>query len=151
MKKLDYDYCHAAPVLEWMSQKWALVAMMRIRNHRDRYRWFATYKRIKPSMLISQFSTPRTSPLGLTANRGCLPWQVFCKVWNDKYGRGFLWEKNRNRYLDIPPASWFFLAITGGRYSDLSGTCCFSIFLDSRNCRALRAFSVWNKYWSTNL
>lgn len=23
MKKLDYDYCHAAPVLEWMSQKWA--------------------------------------------------------------------------------------------------------------------------------
>ena len=30
MKKLDYEYCHAAPVLEWMSQKWALVAMMRI-------------------------------------------------------------------------------------------------------------------------
>lgn len=30
MKKLDYDYCRAAPVLEWMSQKWALVAMMRI-------------------------------------------------------------------------------------------------------------------------
>ena len=30
MKNLDYDYCHAAPVLEWMSQKWALVAMMRI-------------------------------------------------------------------------------------------------------------------------
>ena len=28
MKKLDYDYCHAAPVLEWMSQKWALVVMM---------------------------------------------------------------------------------------------------------------------------
>ena len=28
MKKLDYDYCHAAPVLEWMSQKWELVAMM---------------------------------------------------------------------------------------------------------------------------
>ena len=29
MKKLDYDYCHAAPILEWMSQKWALVVMMR--------------------------------------------------------------------------------------------------------------------------
>ena len=25
MKKLDYDYCHAAPVRKWMSQKWALV------------------------------------------------------------------------------------------------------------------------------
>ena len=32
MKKLAYDYCHAAPVLEWMSQKWALVAMMRIKE-----------------------------------------------------------------------------------------------------------------------
>ena len=30
MKKLDYDYCQAAPVLEWMSQKWALVTMMKI-------------------------------------------------------------------------------------------------------------------------
>ena len=30
MKKLDYDYCHAAPILEWMSHKWALVTLMRI-------------------------------------------------------------------------------------------------------------------------
>ena len=28
MKNLDYDYCHAAPVLEWMSQKWALVGCL---------------------------------------------------------------------------------------------------------------------------
>ena len=26
---------------------------------------------------VSQFSTPRSSPQGLTANRVCLPWQVF--------------------------------------------------------------------------
>lgn len=29
-KKLNYNYCQAAPVLEWMSQKWALVVMLRI-------------------------------------------------------------------------------------------------------------------------
>ena len=29
-RKLDYDYCHAAPVLEWMSHKWALVILLRI-------------------------------------------------------------------------------------------------------------------------
>lgn len=28
--RLDYEYCHAAPVLEWMSRKWALVILMRI-------------------------------------------------------------------------------------------------------------------------
>ena len=27
-KKLNYDYCQAAPVLEWMSQQWGLVAML---------------------------------------------------------------------------------------------------------------------------
>ena len=29
-EKLYYDDCHAAPVLEWMSQKWTLVAMKQI-------------------------------------------------------------------------------------------------------------------------
>lgn len=28
--KLDYGYCHAAPVLEWMSRKWALVVLLRM-------------------------------------------------------------------------------------------------------------------------
>ena len=30
MRKLYYDYCHAAPILEWMSRKWALVTLLRI-------------------------------------------------------------------------------------------------------------------------
>lgn len=29
-KKLNYDYCHAAPVMEWMSHKWALVVLLRM-------------------------------------------------------------------------------------------------------------------------
>lgn len=32
MRKLDYDYCHAAPILEWMSRKWALVTLLRIED-----------------------------------------------------------------------------------------------------------------------
>ncbi|MDE6003638.1 MAG: helix-turn-helix transcriptional regulator, partial [Prevotella sp.] len=32
MKKLDYDYCRAAPVLEWMSHKWAIVTLLRIED-----------------------------------------------------------------------------------------------------------------------
>ena len=32
-KKLNYDYCQSAPVLEWMSQKWALVVMLRIEEY----------------------------------------------------------------------------------------------------------------------
>ena len=92
-----------------------------------------------------------TSQLGLTANSGCLLWKVFCIAWNDRYGRDFLWGTSHNHYVDIPPTNWFFLAITSGGYSDLSGTYYFSIFLDSTNCRAVRDFSVWNRYWSTNL
>lgn len=29
-KKQNYDYCHAAPVMEWMSHKWALVVLLRM-------------------------------------------------------------------------------------------------------------------------
>ncbi len=29
-KKLDYEYCKAAPVLEWIGNKWALVVLMKI-------------------------------------------------------------------------------------------------------------------------
>lgn len=29
-KKLDYGYCKAAPVLEWMGNKWALVVLLKV-------------------------------------------------------------------------------------------------------------------------
>lgn len=29
-KKLDYDYCRAAPMLEWIGNKWALVVLMKV-------------------------------------------------------------------------------------------------------------------------
>ena len=35
MKKLDYDY-HAAPILEWMSHKWALVTLLKFLKLYDR-------------------------------------------------------------------------------------------------------------------
>lgn len=30
MKKLDYTYCRAAPVMEWMANKWALATLLQI-------------------------------------------------------------------------------------------------------------------------
>ena len=29
-KKLDYEYCKAAPMLEWLGNKWALVVLVKI-------------------------------------------------------------------------------------------------------------------------
>lgn len=29
-KKLDYEYCKAAPMLEWIGNKWALVVLVKI-------------------------------------------------------------------------------------------------------------------------
>ncbi len=29
-KKLDYEYCKAAPMLEWLGNKWALVILIKI-------------------------------------------------------------------------------------------------------------------------
>ncbi|QCD40305.1 transcriptional regulator [Muribaculaceae bacterium Isolate-039 (Harlan)] len=30
VKKLDYEYCKAAPMLEWLGNKWALVVLVKI-------------------------------------------------------------------------------------------------------------------------
>lgn len=29
-RKLDYEYCKAAPILEWIGGKWALVVLMKV-------------------------------------------------------------------------------------------------------------------------
>ena len=29
-KKLDYEYCKAAPVLEWLGNKWAMAVLLKI-------------------------------------------------------------------------------------------------------------------------
>ena len=29
-KKLDYEYCKAAPMLEWLGNKWTLVVLVKI-------------------------------------------------------------------------------------------------------------------------
>ncbi|WP_251623499.1 winged helix-turn-helix transcriptional regulator [Odoribacter lunatus] len=31
-KNLDYEYCPSAPVLEWFSNKWALVVLLKLRD-----------------------------------------------------------------------------------------------------------------------
>lgn len=60
MRKLDYDYCHAAPILEWMSRKWALVTLLRIEemssNENESVRYgdlFRSIPHISEKMLAS--------------------------------------------------------------------------------------------------
>lgn len=60
MKRLDYDYCHAAPILEWMSHKWALITLLRIEeictNENEPVRFgdlFRTIPHISEKMLAS--------------------------------------------------------------------------------------------------
>lgn len=71
MKKLDYDYCRAAPVLEWMSHKWAVVTLLRIEDkcggHAD---WsirfsdlFRTIPHISEKMLASTLDYLETEGL----------------------------------------------------------------------------------------
>ena len=50
-KKLNYDYCQAAPVLEWMSQKWALVVMLRIEEYEKESIRFSELFRTIPQVL----------------------------------------------------------------------------------------------------
>ena len=71
MRKLDYDYCHAAPILEWMSRKWALVTLLRIEemssNENESVRFgdlFRSIPHISEKMLACQYN-PRIKTLSV--------------------------------------------------------------------------------------
>lgn len=75
-KKLDYKYCKAAPMLEWMGNKWALVVLLKV-SENDPARFNELYRTI-PS--ISE--------------------KVLSQVLRQLYTDGIL---NRRIYPDVPP------------------------------------------------
>lgn len=54
-KKLDYDYCPASPILEWLGDKWALVVLLKLHEN-GVIRFNELYKKI-PSISEKMLST----------------------------------------------------------------------------------------------
>ena len=54
-KKLDYDYCSASPILEWLGDKWALVVLLKLHEN-GVIRFNELYKTI-PSISEKMLST----------------------------------------------------------------------------------------------
>ena len=54
-KKLDYDYCSASPILEWLGDNWALVVLLKLHEN-EVIRFNELYKTI-PSISEKMLST----------------------------------------------------------------------------------------------
>lgn len=75
-KKLDYEYCKAAPMLEWMGNKWALVVLLKV-SENEPVRFNEIYRTIPA---ISE--------------------KVLSQVLRQLYTDGIL---DRQLYPDVPP------------------------------------------------
>ena len=75
-KKLDYEYCKAAPMLEWMGNKWALVVLLKV-SENEPLRFNELYRTIPA---ISE--------------------KVLSQVLRQLYTDGIL---DRQLYPDVPP------------------------------------------------
>ena len=75
-KKLDYKYCKAAPMLEWMGNKWALVVLLKV-SENEPVRFNELYRTIPA---ISE--------------------KVLSQVLRQLYTDGIL---DRQLYPDVPP------------------------------------------------
>lgn len=75
-KKLDYEYCKAAPMLEWMGNKWALVVLLKV-SEKEPMRFNELYRTIPA---ISE--------------------KVLSQVLRQLYTDGIL---DRQLYPDVPP------------------------------------------------
>lgn len=60
-KKLDYDYCSASPILEWLGDKWALVVLLKLHEN-GVIRFNELYKTI-PSISEKMLSDSLLIPL----------------------------------------------------------------------------------------
>lgn len=85
-KKLDYEYCKAAPMLEWMGNKWALVVLLKV-SESEPARFNELYRTI-PS--ISE--------------------KVLSQVLRQLYTDGIL---NRRLYPDVPPRTEYSVSPLG--------------------------------------
>lgn len=61
-KKLDYEYCKAAPMLEWMGNKWALVVLLKVSENEpvrfnELYRTIPAISEKVPSQVLRQLYT----------------------------------------------------------------------------------------------
>lgn len=75
-KKLDYEYCKTAPMLEWMGNKWALVVLLKV-SEKEPMRFNELYRTIPA---ISE--------------------KVLSQVLRQLYTDGIL---DRQLYPDVPP------------------------------------------------
>ena len=75
-KKLDYEYCKAAPMLEWLGNKWALVVLLKV-SENEPVRFNELYRTIPA---ISE--------------------KVLSQVLRQLYTDGIL---DRQLYPDVPP------------------------------------------------
>lgn len=86
-KKLDYDYCSASPILEWLGDKWALVVLLKLHEN-GVIRFNELYKTIpyiSEKMLSSVLRSLVTDGL---VNKKYIP--QFHPKWNIMYQN---WEK----------------------------------------------------------
>lgn len=61
-KKLDYEYCKAAPMLEWIGNKWALVVLVKISENEpvrfnELYRTIPSVSEKVLSQVLKQLTT----------------------------------------------------------------------------------------------
>jgi len=61
-KKLDYEYCKAAPILEWLGNKWALVVLVKISESEpvrfnELYRYIPSVSEKVLSQVLKQLTT----------------------------------------------------------------------------------------------
>lgn len=61
-KKIDYGYCKAAPVLEWIGNKWALIVLVKISGNEpvrfnELYRAIPTISEKVLSQVLRQLTT----------------------------------------------------------------------------------------------
>ena len=85
-KKLDYEYCPASPMLEWMGDKWALVILLQL--HEDGLVNRKAYPSIPPKVEYC------LSELG----KSFIPHLIQLKQWGQENFEAIMENRRKNKH-----------------------------------------------------
>ena len=105
-KKLDYEYCSASPILEWLGDKWALVVLLKLHEN-GVIRFNELYKTI-PSISEKMLSTVLRSLVtdGLVSRKiyvsefgkTLIPHLEHLKQWGQENFETIMDNRRKNKY-----------------------------------------------------
>ena len=102
-KKLDYEYCSASPILEWLGDKWALVVLLKLHENgvirfNELYKAIPSISEKMLSIVLRSSVPPKVEYYISEFGETLIPHLEHLKQWGQENFETIMDNRKRNKY-----------------------------------------------------